>query len=113
MVDALSVDYYGMIPITFYGVVVMNAPWQEMTPFKPSGYISNNNTLLTFWLNFFVTVSNDGSRIIPSLDRFGPHPSSQFTILCLVHMLLNQRLDGPIPLWPHCYPVERCHTTVL
>jgi hypothetical protein len=94
MIDALSVDYYGRIPITFYGVVATNAPSQEIRPFKPSGYISNDNTLLTLWLNFSVTVSNDGSRVIPSPNRFGPHPLNQFTILCLAHMLLNQRLDG-------------------
>jgi hypothetical protein len=78
----------------FYGVVAMTLPWQEIRPFKLSSYISNDNTLLTLWLNFSVTVSNDGSCITPSPDRFGPHPLNQFTFLFLAHMLLNQRLDG-------------------
>jgi hypothetical protein len=72
----------------------MNTPWQEIRPFTIFGYISNDNTLLTFWLNFSVIVSNDGSCVTQSPDWYGPHPLNQFTILCLTHMLLNQRFDG-------------------
>jgi hypothetical protein len=94
MVVVLYVDYYGRIPITFYGAVATNELWHETRLFKLSGYISNDSILLTLWLNLFVTASNDGSRVTPSPARVGPHPKNRFTVLFFAPMLLNPRSDG-------------------
>jgi hypothetical protein len=93
-VDVLYVDYYGRIPTMFYDAVARTAPWQEIKLYTHFGYISNDNTLPIFWPNFSVIAFNDGSHDTQSSAQSGPHPLNPFTVLCLVPLLLNQKLDG-------------------